>query len=163
MYGLFLGGTAALFEEGGRYLVMSLFLKKQRSTSDGIAFGVGHGGIEAILLVGINAVVMLVTQTFQSTPDMIFAGGIERLCTLVIQIAFSVMVMKSVREKNLWWLLLAFVIHTAIDFGAVTYLSAIGVWPLEGAVFVVAVLMAWFVARDYKNNAAAPPDNKNNA
>ena len=28
LYALFLGGTAALFEEGGRFAVMSLFLKK---------------------------------------------------------------------------------------------------------------------------------------
>ena len=45
LYALFLGGTAALFEEGGRFAVISLFLRKQRTTADGIAFGVGHGGM----------------------------------------------------------------------------------------------------------------------
>ncbi|PKM71925.1 MAG: hypothetical protein CVU91_11410 [Firmicutes bacterium HGW-Firmicutes-16] len=152
LYGLFLGGTAALFEEGGRYLVMSLFLKKHRSTSDGIAFGVGHGGIEAILLVGISAIMALFTNPFPTTSSLMFASGFERLCTLVLHIGWSVMVMKSVREKNLWWLLVAFVTHMLIDFVAVTYLSVIGVWPLEGVVFVCAALMAWFVVREYKKH-----------
>lgn len=150
LYGLFLGGTAALFEEGGRYIVMSLFLKKNRSTSDGIAFGVGHGGIEAILLVGISAVMVLFTTPFPTTSSLMFAGGVERLCTLVLHIGWSVMIMKSIREKNLWWLIIALMTHTIIDFVAVTFGSALGTWPLEGFVFVCALLMALFVFGDYK-------------
>ncbi len=150
LYGLFLGSTAALFEEGGRYVVMSLFLKKHKSPSDGIAFGVGHGGIEAILLVGISAIMVLFTNPFPTTPSLMFAGGIERLCTLVLHIGWSVMVIKSVREKNLWWLLIAFVTHMLIDFGAVVFVSSIGVWALEAAILVVALMMAWFIVKEYK-------------
>lgn len=150
LYALFLGGTAALFEEGGRFVVMSLFLKKHRGTSDGIAFGVGHGGIEAILFVGIGAFAALLSSAFAATPSEMFAGGVERLSTLMLQIGFSVMVMKTIREKNYLWLLLAFVIHTVIDFGAVMLFGNLNVWVLEAGIFVVALLMAWFVYEEFK-------------
>ncbi|MEA4893885.1 MAG: YhfC family glutamic-type intramembrane protease [Oscillospiraceae bacterium] len=158
---LFLGGTAALFEEGGRYLVMALFLKKNRSTSDGIAFGVGHGGIEAVLLVGIGAVIMLFTKPFPSTPILMFARGIERVSTLMLHIGWSVMVMKSLREKNLWWLLLAFAMHTIIDFAALTFINSIGIWELEAAIFAVALPTAWFVLREYKKTDGLLPKQDN--
>lgn len=150
LYALFLGGTAAFFEEGGRYIVMSIFLKKQRSTSDGIAFGVGHGGIEAILFVGINAIVTLVFSSFITTSSEMFAGGIERFSTLVIQIGFSVMVMNAVREKNYLWLLLAFVIHTVIDFGTELLKSSMSLWVMEAIIFAAALLMTWFIYEEYK-------------
>ena len=150
LYALFLGGTAALFEEGGRYIVMSFILKKQRSTSDGIAFGVGHGGIEAILFVGINAIVSLVFSSFITTSSVMFADGIERFSNLVIQIGFSVMVMKAVREKNYLWLLLAFVIHTVIDFGTELLKSSMSLWVMEAIIFAAALLMTWFIYEEYK-------------
>jgi len=159
LYALFLGATAALFEEGGRFIVMSLFLKKQRSPLDGIAFGVGHGGIEALLFAGINAIFMLATQTFTSTPNLIIAGGVERLSAITMQIGFSVMVIKSVREKKPLWLLLAFVIHTVSDFGAVLASGTLNVWVIEAAIAAVAVLMALFVVREYKRFPCIPKEN----
>ena len=152
LYALFLGSTAALFEEGGRFLVMSLFLKKQNNTLDGIAFGVGHGGIEAILLAGINAVILLILPTEQTVPNLIFASGVERLSAMAFQIAFSVMVMKCVHEKKYVWLILAFAIHTLVDFVAVLATSKIGIWPLEIAILFVAALMVWFVVNEYKKD-----------
>lgn len=150
IYALFLGSTAALFEEGGRFLVMSLFLKKHRDTLDGIAFGVGHGGIEAILLAGINAIIMLLSPTELATSSLIFASGVERLSAMTMQIAFSVLVMKSVREKKWSYLLIAFLLHTLIDFGAVLAVSSLGIWPLEIVMLFVAAIMAWFVVKEYK-------------
>ena len=47
---IFLGLTAGIFEEIGRYLGFKIALKNNRRWIDGIAFGIGHGGIEAILL-----------------------------------------------------------------------------------------------------------------
>ena len=52
------------------------------------------------------------------SPPLVLAGGAERVFALAAQIGFSVMVMKSVREKKPLWLLLAFVLHTLVDFGA---------------------------------------------
>ena len=155
-YALFMGATAALFEEGGRFIVMSLFLKKQRSPLDGVAFGVGHGGIEALLFAGINAVFMLATQIFSSTPNVIFAGGVERLSAMTLQIGFSVIVMKSVRERKPLWLLLAFAIHTVTDFGVLLALNTLDIWVIEAAILAVAILMALFVVKEYKKSSVLP-------
>jgi uncharacterized membrane protein YhfC len=42
--------AAGIFEEVGRFIFMKLLLKKYTAWKDGIAFGIGHGGIEAILI-----------------------------------------------------------------------------------------------------------------
>lgn len=57
LYALFLGFTAGLFETVGRYFTLKLFIREKTSYYTGISHGIGHGGIEAILLVGINTLV----------------------------------------------------------------------------------------------------------
>ncbi len=57
LYALFLGFTAGLFETTGRYLTLKLFIREKTSYYTGISHGIGHGGIEAIILVGINVLV----------------------------------------------------------------------------------------------------------
>ena len=155
LYALFLGATAALFEEGGRFFVMSLFLKKHRSTLSGVEFGIGHGGIEAILLVGINAIAMLLSPTELAAAGMVFAGGVERLSAMMLQIAFSVMVLKSVRDKNPVWLLAAFILHTAIDAATVLLLAQLGVWPLEALLLLVGGLLLWWTLKEVKKDGPA--------
>ncbi len=151
LYALIKSGIAALFEEGGGFLVILLFLKKQRSTLDGVAFGVGHGGIEAILIAAINIVIQLLSSSNVTAPSTIFAVGVERLSTMAIQIAISTMVMKSVREKKYIWLLLAFLIQIAVDFGAVTASeNSVNTWAIEALLFAVAAAMTWFSVREYR-------------
>ena len=155
LYALFLGGTAALFEEGGRYLVMRLFLKNRQRVSDGIAFGIGHGGIEAVLLAGINALIILLAGS-AIDPGLMFAGGVERISTMVVHVAWSVMVLKSVRENKIGYLLLAFALHTLIDAAAVFLGQYYGVsmLALEIIVGVFALLMLGYTVYEYKKNEA---------
>src|SRR5699024_12800015 len=54
-YAIVLGFSAALFEEGARYLAMR-YLMKQRDWRSGFLFGAGHGGIEALIIVGIQMI-----------------------------------------------------------------------------------------------------------
>jgi len=49
--------TAALFETFGRWFTMKLLMKDRHSYFTGILHGVGHGGIEAIMLIGINYII----------------------------------------------------------------------------------------------------------
>ncbi len=141
-YALFLGGTAALFEEGGRWIVMRLWMKNKSRLFDGVAFGVGHGGLEAVLLVGINSIALIILNDYsKTTPLEICAAGFERLCVMVIQIAWSVMVLRSVVSKKPLWLLLAFALHAAVDTAAV-------LMPRAGASTVAAeaVVLAFALA-----------------
>lgn len=115
-YCAFLGITAGFFEEVGRFLVMKYMLKGFCSTKDAIGFGLGHGGIEAILFVGINAIFALFTSVPSISDGDYLLGGFERLCTLVIHVGLSVLVAKSVRLKKYSFLVLAICIHSLLDF-----------------------------------------------
>ena len=57
---IFLGITAGVFEECGRYMGFKLTLKKHRRFGDGVAFALGHGGIEALLIAGISSLYNLI-------------------------------------------------------------------------------------------------------
>ena len=54
LYGLYGGLTAGLFEETGRYLAMRLYMKKSLTKENSLMYGVGHGGIEAVMIVGMS-------------------------------------------------------------------------------------------------------------
>lgn len=125
-YVLFLALTAAFFEEGGRYLVMR-FLLKRRTFFDGVAFGLGHGGLESILLIGVPALALL-SSPEEISGAMALMSAAERVCAMVIHAAFSVMVLQSAESRNIGGLLLAFALHTALNFVSLL-LQALG-YPL---------------------------------
>src|SRR5699024_10642162 len=54
LFSVVIGLSAGIFEELARFIMMHFFMK-QRDWQSGFLFGVGHGGIEAILFVGISA------------------------------------------------------------------------------------------------------------
>ncbi|MBE3595938.1 MAG: YhfC family intramembrane metalloprotease [Hydrogenibacillus sp.] len=54
-YALYGALAAGLFEEGGRYLVMRRFMTSRRSFGDGLSFGLGHGGLEAVVVLGMTS------------------------------------------------------------------------------------------------------------
>ena len=68
---IYLGLLAAVFEEVGRYLVFSRFLK-EKGVKPAIIFGVGWGGVEAVIFLGILATVNIFTL------DAIFTTGVPQ-------------------------------------------------------------------------------------
>jgi uncharacterized membrane protein YhfC len=70
LYALMLGLTAALFEAAGRYASAKI-LSKNLTFTKGFAAGLGHGGIEAIVLIGMTYVSNLLYVA------MINTGAIE--------------------------------------------------------------------------------------
>lgn len=126
LYALFLGFTAGLFEECGRLIAMGA-LRKHRTFADALAFGVGHGGVEAAM-VGVQLLAALGQQQAAlaaAPPLMIALSGIERLFAMVLHVALSVFVMYGVAHKKPLWVVLALLLHTATD-------AAIGLIPLVG-------------------------------
>ena len=68
---LYLGLLAALFEEPARYLIFSKILK-DRNLENAKLFGLGWGGVEAIILAGLIAPFgVLLTEQFFNTMDEI--------------------------------------------------------------------------------------------
>jgi uncharacterized membrane protein YhfC len=153
--------TAGLFEEGGRYIGYRWLMGREDKTwSKALMYGLGHGGLESMLLVGglsvvtlINLVVLstmnlqtlpeqqraLVTQQLaqiSGLPDWIpLVGAYERLLAITIQVALSVMVLQVFRRGNLSWLWLAILGHALVDF-VPTGLSAMLQLPGMLSIFV---------------------------
>ena len=56
-YALYGGLMAGLFEETGRFLAMKFLLKKHPAAPGaGVAYGLGHGGAEMLLLFGLSMI-----------------------------------------------------------------------------------------------------------
>ncbi len=180
-YGLFLGFTAGLFEECARFVFCKLMLKKNRRYEDAIAFGFGHGGIEAILLIGftlINSLVLYIAMINGDLTAMVgeemaatiagqFAGlapitsmlgGVERIFAVMLHIGFSAMVFSGfVRNQPGRYLVYAILAHTAVDAFVVIVPSFVpmSALALEGIVLVFALLFLWYTLHAKKNFPAA--------
>lgn len=82
LYAFLLAFTAGLFELAGRFVVAKL-MKKNLTYKRSLAAGMGHGGIEAILLVGmayINNLVyiaMINNGTFDTMVAEVVAAGVD--------------------------------------------------------------------------------------
>lgn len=149
-YVLLLGVTAALFEEGGRYIVMKWLMRDRRDALSGAAFGLGHGGMEAVLLVGINAFALLFVPSAASEGEF-FASGLERLFAMTMHVGWSVLVMKSVREGRFLLLLWAFLGHAALDAVAVLALTVgLNMWIIEGSLGICALGMLAYIVKELK-------------
>ena len=173
LYGIFLGLTAGIFEETGRYLGYRTLLKKRGRWIDGFAFGVGHGGIEAMVLGGLTNISNLalalsinngsfqqiadllpeetaqqiITQLTSAQPFDIFLGGIERIFAFAIQIALSLLVLYAVRQRKPIYFILAILAHMLIDAPLVILPSVFGtsVYALEIILAVLAGLSVLFI------------------
>ncbi|MDZ4132675.1 MAG: YhfC family glutamic-type intramembrane protease, partial [Dethiobacteria bacterium] len=166
--------TAGIFEEIGRYLGFRFLLKKHLSWKNGVAFGIGHGGFEAIALVGTATInnlvtsIMINTGTFdtqvapqlgemanylkqvlvETEPVMFFVAGVERMAALAIHIGLSVLVLYAVKKRKLFYLLAAIIIHGIINIPAVIYGPLnISIWLVEAYVIVFAVISIIFTKR----------------
>ncbi len=82
LYCFILALTAALFELVGRYAVAKI-MSKNLTFERGFAAGLGHGGIEAIILIGMTYVsnliyiVMINTGTFDTIVEQTAALGVD--------------------------------------------------------------------------------------
>lgn len=162
---LFLGLSAGVFEEGGRYLTYRYWATGARSWRKGLMLGMGHGGIEAILLgalAGINAVVMsamhrgkllaqipegqlpLVQQQIEMVLSLpwydILLGALERAFAICVHLALSLLVLQLfVRgQKRWWWAAVAW--HTLLNATAVFMVVRWNAYVTELAIGVFALL-----------------------
>lgn len=172
IYGLYGGLAAGLFEEVGRFVAMRFAMKKQLNLPNALMYGVGHGGIEAILIVGLASVSNLVTSiminagtleaslgaldqatkedtltqlsALWTTPSyQFFLSGIERIVAVTLHIALSVLVFQAVKlGKKRYWFL-AFAIHAGVDFATVIAANYLNLVLVE---VMLAVLVAGVVA-----------------
>jgi uncharacterized membrane protein YhfC len=129
--------SAALFEEGGRWLLFRFLPPSRRTFGTAVMCGLGHGGFESIALVGLPVLLLLVAQMSVLTgspfwlpwdlhvlvlkdlgtlgPGAVCAGFVERAVVIPVHVAASVLVMKSFADSKRRWLLLAVAGHFALN------------------------------------------------
>lgn len=140
IYILVIGFSASIFEEVARYMMMRLFMKK-RKWHAGFFFGAGHGGIEAIIFVGLQAVTIFFTSTVISGE--FFIGGIERFFAILLHIGLSIIVLKGIVKKQIRYLFIAIFIHGMIDsfigFAPMLFPPQYQLLAIEGLLIIVSV------------------------
>ncbi len=126
--------AAGVFEETGRFLAFKTVLRRSKEKETAITYGIGHGGIESILVVGISMISSLILvaainamggvenyvalvpaesqgilrenlNTLLLTPPHTFLfAGIERISTIFFHIALSVIVFFAAHRPGKFYL-----------------------------------------------------------
>ncbi len=147
LYAFSLAFTAGLFELAGRFAVAKI-LQKKLTYHRSLAAGLGHGGIEAIVIVGTtyinNLVYMMMIQsgTFDAmlaqlpseqsvyleairtsllttSPQLFLMAGLERILAMIGHIAMSMLVCWGIHSRKAGkCLLICLGLHTLMDLTA---------------------------------------------
>ena len=181
LYGLYGGLAAGVFEETGRLFAFKLFLNQEREPITALSCGIGHGGAEAILLVGLvmfnnlvlaatvsaggvtdPAILELADQLAATPAGMFLWAAFERAGAIILHLSNSVLVFAAARVPGKRWLFpAAILIHAAADFLTVVSSAYLPVAATEIIVMVFAVGAALFartVYRTLQNGIRSPED-----
>ncbi len=170
IYSCFLAG---LVEEPARFAAFSI-LKKRHNYPDGLSYGIGHGGIEAILMTGfvfVNNIVFslmintgslaslgnaipesVVTNMIQLPPATFLLGGVERIFAILLHIALSLFLLKGFQTGSKWLRLpAAIILHGCANLLAVGTSRLAGAWSSEGVLFVIGVISLLYIIKQARN------------
>ena len=171
-YALYGGLMAGLFEETGRFLAMKFLLKKHPATPNaGVAYGLGHGGAEMLLLFGLSMistfamalmmnlgqmdlltakvpaeskeqVLAQLEQVKTTGAGMYLLGLWERFSALILQVSLSILVWAAARKGGKWlWLFPAAILLHALVDGVAVILA-----KSAGMVTVELIILAMAIA-----------------
>ena len=143
--------AAGLFEETGRYVMFRTMLKKDKSQSTPLLYGIGHGGCESLLIgaipmmcvffmaLKINAVgsaaalenmapdmtasfLQRYEPLFSGSPFVLLCAGFERVSAMMLHVALSIVVYLAASQKKFWYAYpAAIAAHAAFDVPAVLF------------------------------------------
>ena len=173
---------AALFEETGRYVAMRRFVKPL-DFDNAFMYGVGHGGIEAMILIGISMLSNIVSSVMINSGAMVaslaaldadtaaktaaslsalwqtpsayfFLSGLERVIAITLHISLSLLVFRAVRYGEKKYLLLAYFLHFLVDAATVLINAYLPLWTVEIVSAALTVLTMYLAKRACKNENA---------
>ena len=161
--------AAGVFEETGRLVGFTLLKRRYARVRTAVSYGIGHGGIEAILVLGLAMIsnialaaiinggqaasalaslppetALAVTESLTQTPPVMFLiGALERVLAMIVQLSLSVLVWVAVTHAGRRWLFpLAIVLHAIVNVPVTCY--QVGLLPLvwvEGILLVSALAL----------------------
>lgn len=164
--------SAGLFEEGGRWIGYRwLFRPEERTWRPAVVYGLGHGGLESMVLIAGLGVLSLVgllamtsTDLSQLQPEQREAvqaqlaavaaqpawfpllGAWERLSAMTIHVGLSLIVLQAFRRASWVWLPVAILVHGTVNVVGLTVLRLVGGMTPAGLVLVEVVIMLMAVA-----------------
>lgn len=184
LYALAGGLMAGLFEETGRFAAFRTVLNKRLGNDrNALMYGAGHGGVEAMLLLGLAYLSNLImaamlnvglgdkltagltgtaaeqvqaalTNLATAAPWTYLLGMLERAVAMTTHICLSVLVWFAAKKPGKGWLYpLAILIHAALDGVTVLLAGALPVAAVEGCLALMAVPLALLARRVWRNNA----------
>lgn len=186
LYAAYGGLAAAVFEEFGRLVAMKWCMKRTLSRENAVMYGIGHGGLEAVLIVGLayisniatsiminsgalagqlaaldaataEATVKQLAALWETAPGDFFLAGVERLSAITLHICLSYFVYRAVKYGEKKFFLLALGLHFAVDAATVIITNYLSVYVLEAALVVAMAALAAWVVRLYRAEGADEP------
>lgn len=166
------GGLAAgLFEETGRFCAFKLVLRGQRERITALSYGIGHGGGEAFLLLGmtyINNLILMFTLSnggvlppaldsavrgLAAVPVTAYLWALfERIPAVAFHMSASVLVFAAAKQPGKLWLFpAAILLHALLDFTAIVCNAYLPLPALELLITVFALAVVWLGYRVYNN------------
>lgn len=146
---------AGIFEETGRFVAFKLFCKKENDPRASIMCGLGHGGFEAMILLGMTMISYAITAVTINTlgTDVVFGslpaeqlataeaqleqlvqynmsgallGIAERILAMTLHTSLSVVVFAAIKMRGKLWLYPAAVLlHALFDVPAALYQAGV--------------------------------------
>lgn len=160
-----LGLSAGIFEEFTRYAAYRWWIKDARSWTQGLLFGAGHGGFEAILigalslytfaqlvaLKGSNLSAIFPAEQVSMVQEQIsyywsmswydsLLGAVERAFAIPLHLAGAILVLQSFIRKQFRWVWLAVGLHALVDAMAYYLAQTVNVYVAELAIGITALL-----------------------
>jgi uncharacterized membrane protein YhfC len=168
IFALALGLSAGLFEEMARYLVLRRSRERVPAWREGLLYGLGHGGIEAIIVGGLSAYALIQALALRGTalesvvpPDQVEVARaqleaywgmawyeplwavLERLSAMAFHVFAALLVLTSVVQRRLRWLGAAILGHTLFNAVALIALQSIGVAGTELSLAAIGLFCVW--------------------
>jgi uncharacterized membrane protein YhfC len=169
---------AGVFEEVGRYVGYKRFIKDERTWRVGVMYGIGHGGVEAMLLAGLPLMGTLVVYLLLAahvplplsadamakleeglgklTVGGSVAGGVERVLAVTLHVGLSLLVLQAFTRGKRRWLAYAIGLHFLSDSVGVVgahWLMKHAGGPLAGELAIVpfAAIALWIILSTPRN------------
>ena len=162
--------TAGLFEETARFIGARFCLKpSERRYRDAVAFGLGHGFCECVLLVGLAAEVtnlvnclllnsgavnlsnptgaqLAAVLTKQLSVPAILMAIWERVGTVIFHLSATIFVFRGVQEKKIGWYFVALAAHTVVD-SVPTLIAGSNMLLNDSIIFAISLVLLVFAVR----------------
>ena len=171
LYALYGGLAAGIFEETARLVAFRMVLRSETEPVTALSYGLGHGGMEALLVVGtamVNNLLMgalllqggqppvelaAAAETLASTPAIMFLwSALERVSALVLHVSNAVLVFAAVRTGR--WVLFpaAILTHAGLNFLAVVSGAYLPMAATEALILIFALLVGLWAVKIYRND-----------